>query len=80
MPRPTDPGNESPAFSKHGASVSGTGALAWIAAGLGMLLFALAAVALVTGFVTEEQFWLLSAAGLAFYFCAHCLGVSYHSY
>jgi hypothetical protein len=44
-----------------------------------MSLFALAAVALVARVITEEQFLLSSAAGLAFYFCAHCLGVSYHS-
>lgn len=56
-----------------------SGVLAWIAAGVGMLLFALAAVALVAGLITKAQFCLLSAGGLACYFGAHCLGVSYHS-
>lgn len=56
-----------------------SGVLAWIAAGVGMLLFALAAVALVAELITEAQFCLLSAAGLASYFSAHCIGVSYHT-
>jgi hypothetical protein len=56
-----------------------SGVLAWLAAVVGMLLFVLAGVAVVAHLVDEEQFWLVSAAGLAFYFCAHCLGISYHS-
>lgn len=66
-------------FRKASRPASRFGVVAWVAAGVGILLFALAGVASVSHLVTEEQFWVLSAAGLALYLSAHCLGVSYHA-
>ena len=50
-------------------------AVAWLAAGVGMSLFAFAGAALVAHSVTLEYFWVLSAIGLVMYVSAYLWAV-----